>query len=210
MVARSRKEYLTVRQVVSWGLCSDWPKERVVAYAAGRKWVGLSIVLRDTSLDVADRVCVGVKALEDRYDIGYWAAERALHVHTARMLEACGYKEQLQLIQTVPAVVDRITARVAHQVCRLAYGDLMAIGKYCDAKTLDHASWAVFHAHETEPVFNVAPDAFRSVLYCIAAASCAAGRIASDRDRLAAIEKARETEQASYLKQFLKWSIKAE
>lgn len=194
MVTLSRQEYLTVQQVVSWGLCGDWPKERVESYAAGRKSVKLFDVLDDDSLSVSDRLCVGSRALEDYYPIGYWAAERAVHVHALKSLDGLRKTEQAQLIRDLPTVTGKSTAIIANRICTCI--EVKVGMTYCEAEPLDRAAWAAYYSYtsnfkDEDPY----PDAYLSIQYCVMAASCTARVLADDRDKPMAIDAARESEE---------------
>jgi hypothetical protein len=144
-MVRSRQLLLTVRKVMSWRPCEDWPERRLLEYAAGRKSVSVITVLRDETLSTGARIFVGANALQGRHaEIGYWAADRAVHIHALAALEMYDHREQADLIRALPPVTNVAPARIAHRMCREARHGMQS-GYATDA--LEDASRAAGHAY---------------------------------------------------------------
>jgi hypothetical protein len=101
---------ITMAQVEAWRPCEDWPRERLLEYAAGREQIPLLTILRDEGLGIYDRVWLGCNALPE---ILWWCADRAVRLHAPRALDAADLRELAQTLRSLEPVTDKRTASLA-------------------------------------------------------------------------------------------------
>ena len=131
---------LTVDSVLALRPCSDYTRDKIEAYARGRKRVRLATVLRDERIPLADRVWLGCTLLPE---VRWWCADRAVRLHAVAALRSAGLHEHADTLAALPEITDAATATAADaaaDAARAARAAWRAAARAADAHAADYAA----------------------------------------------------------------------
>jgi hypothetical protein len=108
---------LTIDSVLALHPCGAYTRDKIEAYARGRKRVRLTTVLRDERIPLPDRIWLGCALLPE---IRWWCADRAVRVHAVAALREAWLDAQADTLAALPEIVDAATANAARAAARAA------------------------------------------------------------------------------------------